>query len=219
MPVIELKDCTVSYGTTKALDSISLSITQGEKVALIGPSGAGKSTLIRELYTLLGRKASLIHQQFALVPQLSVFHNVYIGKLDEHSFLFNLRNLFLPKHSVKNVVKNILTTLQIDEKLHSLASNLSGGQQQRVAVARALYRDAEYILGDEPVSSMDSHNGRNVLNLLAKYDKTIVLSMHDVDLALSYCNRIIGLQNGKILFDKKNTDVHAEDLKKLYSDL
>ena len=214
--MFDLENVSVAYGNTKVLDRISLKILNGEKVALIGPSGAGKSTLLRRLYEMHHKKSAFIHQDFALVPQLSAFHNVYTGRLDRHSLWYNLMNLVRPQRSETERMSPVFKSLGIEEKMFSRVSALSGGQQQRVAVARAIYRGSEILLGDEPVSSVDPHHADAALNLLLKSAPTVILSLHSVHLALEYFDRIVGLQNGKILFDLPGNEVDNKLLSELY---
>ena len=215
--MIELREHSFHYGSLKALDSITLSIKEGEKVAIVGPSGSGKSTLLRELHRLLGAKASFVHQHLALVPQLKAFHNVYMGRLDSYTNPQNLRNLISPEAKRKQEIHAILEQLGIAAKLNSRVSLLSGGEQQRVAIARALYRNAPYLLGDEPVSSVDSTNSENVLQILKSTKSTVVLSMHNIELAQKYCERIIGLRYGEMVFDSESRGLSDRDLLQLYT--
>ncbi len=214
--MFDLENLSVAYRNTKVLKQISLKILNGEKVALIGPSGAGKSTLLRKLYEIHPKKSSFIHQDFALVPQLSAFHNVYIGRLDRYSLWYNLLNLVRPQRNETEQMSPVFKSLGIKDKMFLQVSTLSGGQQQRVAVARAIYRGSEILLGDEPVSSVDPHHAGAVLNLLLKTAPTVILSLHSVHLALEYFDRIVGLQNGKILFDLPRSEVDNKLLSKLY---
>ena len=138
--LFDLKNERVAYDNTVALNDITLGIARGEKVALIGPSGAGKTTLLRTLYERAAHRAAFVHQHYALVPQLSVFHNVYIGRLDRHSTFANILNLFKARKSIQTDMRPILRALGIEDKMFEKVGTLSGGQQQRVAVARAMYR-------------------------------------------------------------------------------
>jgi len=193
-----------------------LSIRAGEKIAIIGPSGAGKSTLLKHLYEALPDQCSVIHQDFALIKQLSVFHNVYMGKLNHYSLFKNIRNFFLPEKEEVKDISEILRELEINDKLHTKIAALSGGQQQRVSICRALYHNAPIVLGDEPVSSLDPKNARVVIDRLMHKDKTVILSLHNVDLALEYAQRVIALKDGKIAFDSNAKDVQKDQLKELY---
>ena len=217
MNLFELKNTEVSYGDFKALKGLTFNICEGEKVAVIGPSGAGKSTLLKHLYECLPEKCSVIHQDFALIKQLSVFHNIYMGRLNKFSTFKNIRNFFIPEKEIKEEVSKIAARLEIKDKIDTKISALSGGQQQRVSIGRALYHDAEIILGDEPVSSLDPENARLVLEKLLREEKTVILSLHNVDLALRHADRIIALQNGKVFFDLEPDKVSPEKISRLYA--
>ena len=214
--MIELNSVSVAYQKTTVLNEISLQIEMGEKVVIIGQSGAGKTTLLRKLFELQRDRAAFVHQDYALVPQLSVFHNICAGRLDQNNTLYNIFNLIRPRPREVENVRPLLESLAMPDKLFERVANLSGGQQQRVAVARALYRGAELIVCDEPVSAIDPHQAGTVLNLLAKDSHTVVLAMHDVDLALAHFDRIVGLRLGRLVFDLHREDVTDGLLKDLY---
>ena len=216
MPIFDLKETSVSYGDFVALKEISLSIDTGEKIAIIGPSGAGKSTLLKHLYEAQSEKCSVIHQDFALIKQLSVFHNVYMGRLNRNGLFKNIRNFFFPEKDKVSEINEILTELEIEDKMRTKIEALSGGQQQRVSICRALYHNAPIVLGDEPVSSLDPKNARTVIERLMHKDKTVILSLHNVELALEYAQRVIALKSGKVIFDSKAKEVTEEQIKDLY---
>ncbi len=211
-----LKDFSAKYGALPVLQGINLTIEKGEKVALIGPSGAGKTTLLRKLYELKPDLSSLVHQHHALVDTLSVFHNIYAGRLDKRPTCTNLLNLVKPQKSEVTHVLDLLQKLGMEEKIFEKTGALSGGQRQRVAVARALYRNSPVLLGDEPVSSIDPHQAEVVLELLRKSFETVVLSLHTVHLSLKAFSRILGLKEGRILFDLPGGDVDDQRLQDLY---
>lgn len=216
MSFFELRDATVSYDGTAILRSINLRIERGERVALVGRSGAGKSTLLNLLYDQRRDTAALVPQEPGLVRALSVFHNVYTGRLDRHPLWYNLLNLVWPRSRDVDAVRSVLCSLGLEEKLFEPAGELSGGQQQRTAVARGLYRSGDALLADEPVSSVDEHQSRNVLAAInAAYDTT-VLAMHDVDLALAFCDRVVGLEDGRVVLDAASSTMRREDLIPLY---
>ncbi|MCM8541543.1 MAG: ATP-binding cassette domain-containing protein [Lentisphaeraceae bacterium] len=214
--LFNLKETSVSYGDFVALKKISLSIDAGEKIAIIGPSGAGKSTLLKHLYESQPEKCSVIHQDFALIKQLSVFHNVYMGRLNQTGLFKNIRNFFFPEKECVHEIRLILNDLEIDSKIHTKIAALSGGQQQRVSICRALYHNAEVVLGDEPVSSLDPKNARTVIDKLMQKDKTVILSLHNVELALEYAQRIIALKKGKVVFDLAADQIQKQQIKDLY---
>jgi phosphonate transport system ATP-binding protein len=241
-PVFELRQVTQRFDRFLALHDISLQIYPGERVALVGASGAGKSTLLRLLNgTLLptqgevwalgqpfGRSArqrrfvqrqiGTIYQQFHLVDSLRVIHNVNAGHLGRWSVLRAALSLIYPLE-VKTAA-HALYRVGIPEKLYARTDQLSGGQQQRVAIARVLVQDPRAILADEPVSSLDPERSRDVMDLLRmlvqEAGKTLVVSLHSVELARSHCDRMIGLRDGKILFDASPNSVSAEMIAALY---
>ena len=214
--MFDLRDTNVAYDRARVLHGINLRVAAGEKIAVIGPSGAGKSTLLRRLYQEGGRRCAFVHQDFALVPQLSVFHNVCAGRLDRNGAAYNLLNLLRPRRGEIERVRAVLRDLALEERLFDKVHALSGGQQQRVAVARALYRGAEAILGDEPIASVDPRLADSVLARLVAGADTVVLSLHDVDRALDLCGRVVGLRQGRIAFDRPSAEVDRRALADLY---
>ncbi len=214
--MFDLNSVSVAYGDAPVLKEISLRIREGEQIVIIGASGAGKTTLLRKLFDLQAQRAAFIHQNYALVPQLSVFHNVCAGRLNRHSAGYNLLNLVRPRKQELEAVTPLLEALGMADKRFERVGNLSGGQQQRVAVARAVYRAADILLGDEPVSSIDPHQAGAVLDLLKQRSNTLILAMHDVRLALGHFDRILGLRLGKIVFDLPGGKVDNKTLTDLY---
>lgn len=214
--LFELQHVNVSYGGIPALQDITLRIREGETVAVIGPSGAGKSTLLNKFYEMRPDDCAFVHQQYALVPQLSVFHNIYIGRLDRRPTWYNLLNLIRPRRQVIDEVAPILQTLGLSDKLSSKVGALSGGQQQRVAVGRAMYRSGKVLLADEPVSSIDPRQGEAVLELIVNTGKTVIMALHSVTFARRFAERIIGLCAGRIRFDQPASQVAQADIDELY---
>ena len=211
-----LDEESVAYENNVALKGVSLQIHRGEKVALIGPSGAGKTTLLRTLYERVAGRSSFVHQHYALVPQLSAYHNVFIGRLDQHSTTLNLLNLIKPQEKILDEIVPILSKLGMEEKIFERVGALSGGQQQRVAVARAMYRGEDILLADEPISSVDPHQAMTVMELIMQSAETIVLSLHAVDFALKFAKRIIGMRDGEIQFDLPAERISQAMLSELY---
>lgn len=214
-PLFQLEDATLSYQKHCVFEKLSLKIHLGEKVALIGPSGSGKSTLLRTLYQQSPKSSAFIHQHYALVPQLSSFHNVYMGRLDQYSSLQNLRNLVHPNPDIQAEVYGILETLGMSEKIFEKVHRLSGGQQQRVALARALFQQKEILFADEPVSSIDPHQAGLLLPMLIHSSETVILSLHSVAFALRFATRVIGIRNG-IAFDLPPQEIAEPLLDMLY---
>jgi phosphonate transport system ATP-binding protein len=214
--MFNLNRVTVAYNGQPALKDLSLTIEEGEQVVIIGQSGSGKSTLLRKLFDLHSDRAAFVHQDYALVPQLSVFHNIYAGRLDRRNILRNLLTLIKPHKNDLDEIRSIVSELGLEEKLLDRVGELSGGQQQRVAVARAIYRQNDVLMGDEPVSSVDPRQAGDILNLLKRSTKTLILAMHDVDLALTNFDRIIGLRSGVLAFDLPSGQVTPQILTDLY---
>ena len=215
-PLFDLRDEHVRAGATEALRGVDLRIERGEKVVVIGPSGAGKTTLLRLLQARRPSDCASVHQDYALVPQLSAFHNVYAGRLDRNATLANLVNLARPRRRVVEELRPLFRDLGLEDKLFEAVSQLSGGQQQRVAVGRALYQGGVVVLADEPVSAVDPHQAGDVLELLKAGCETAVVAMHDVDLALRHFDRAVGLREGRVAFDLGSAEVGAARLESLY---
>ncbi len=229
---------------TVAVDGISLAIGRGEHVAFIGPSGAGKTTLFRLLNLTLRptsgilrldgvdvtsmsdaklrearRRIGTIYQQHNLVGRLRVIHNVLAGNLGRWSALEAVASLVRPREV--EGARRALAQVAIPEKLYARTDALSGGQQQRVAVARVLVQNPDVILADEPVSSVDPSLAVSIVTLLrdlsAESRKTLVMNLHSVDLALAHFPRIVGVQDGRVLFDLAPDKVSADLLSTLYT--
>jgi phosphonate transport system ATP-binding protein len=215
--LLQLVNQDLGYDRGLVLRDISISIHEGDRIALVGESGAGKSTLLTAIQARLLERAALVPQNPGLVGTLSVFHNIYMGRLNRHSTWYNLLNLAWPRQREIDAIRPLVERLGIEEILFERAGELSGGQQQRVGICRALHQGGDLVLGDEPVSAVDSHQARNVLDALHEHFETVVLAMHDVELALSYATRIIGLLNGRIAVDRPSTGLTAKDLDFLYT--
>ena len=209
---ITLDGVSAGYNGASVLHDITLSIERGERVGIIGRSGAGKSTLLSAIYRRYPQHAALIPQTSALVANLSVFHNVYMGCLDRHSTLYNLRTLVWPPAVEIVAVKGVLKAVGLEEKLFAKAGELSGGQQQRTSVARALLNGRPILLGDEPVSALDRVQGGDVLRVLSERHETKIFAMHDIRLALEHCDRIILLESGRIILDQPSNALSYERL-------
>ena len=214
--LVALADETIGYAGRIVLSGVNLTIHAGERVALLGRSGIGKSTLLTAIYDRVSANAALIPQSAALVPQLSTFHNVYMGRLDRHSSLRNLRELIRPAKATLADVEAILAPLGLAAALRQTAESLSGGQAQRVAVARAIYNGRPIVIGDEPVSALDRRQGDDVLAVLNAHHATSVLALHDVALALAHATRVVALEQGRIALDAPAADLREADLAMFY---
>ncbi len=230
-----------SYPGVVALAPLSLEIEAGERVAIVGPSGSGKTTLLhilggviqpgqgrvlidgrpmaglprgRELAGLVG----MIHQQFDLVPRLSVVHNVLAGRLGYWGLWRSLVSLISPQE--RHLALAALRKAGIEEKLGERTSRLSGGEQQRVAIARLLVQDPQAILADEPVASLDPARAQDLMRLLRaiaeESGKTLIASLHSVELVRAHFSRAIGLRKGRVCFDLPIAQLTDEMLTQLY---
>ena len=222
---------------------ISFKVEAGEQVALVGPSGAGKSTLIRLLngslfptsgeVRVLGQRLDrlnpralrrvqsqigTIYQQFHLVDNLRVVHNINAGHLAQWSFSKSLMSLVRPMDIL--TASAALEQVGIPEKLYERTDRLSGGQQQRVAIARVLVQNPEAVLADEPISNLDPELSKEIMDLLLdlsqRSGKTLVSSLHAIEFAQSHYGRIIGLRKGRIFFDSAANLVTQSMIKSLY---
>ncbi len=229
---------------TVGLDDVSLLIRPGEHVAFIGPSGAGKTTLFRLLNLTLRptrgtlrfdgtdvtalsgralraarRRIGTVYQQHNLVGRLRVVHNVLAGNLGRWSSLTAIWSLVRP-HGVESAL-GALTRVGIPDKLYARTDELSGGQQQRVAIARVLVQDPDVILADEPVSAVDPTLAQAIVALLrdlsAASRKTLLVNLHSVELALAHFPRIVGIRDGRMLFDLPPDKVGPALLEELYA--
>ena len=216
MTLVEFCDETAAYEGAAILRGVSFSIAAGERIALVGESGAGKSTLLRLIYERLDGVASLVPQELGLVQSLTVFHNVYMGRLHQRSLWRNLRNLIRPAKADVAEVMATLGPLRLADKIFSPVGELSGGQQQRTAVGRALFHPADILIADEPVSNVDEHQAREVLENIEGSKKTVVLAMHDRALAIAFADRLIGIRDGRIVLDAPADGMKPSDLDELY---
>lgn len=202
------------------LQDLTLTLRTGERVALLGRSGAGKSTLlgaIRAQIEAAGPRLALVPQDHGLVGQLSVQHNVWMGVLDDHSTAQNLANLVRPSARARAAVAPWLEAVGLAGLDRRSVETLSGGQRQRTALARALLRGGAVVLADEPVSAVDPEQAGRLLTALSARFPTLVMALHDTDLALRFASRIIGLRGGRVALDAAATDVTPADLAALYA--
>jgi phosphonate transport system ATP-binding protein len=241
--MLELKDLSMRFpGGVNALWPTSLKIHKGQFTVLLGMSGAGKSTLLRclnflnmpttgrvnvsGLGTLNGnrkllrshrRQTAMIFQQHQLIGRYSALKNVLTGRIGNYSSL----RTFLPLPRQDQIIAlECLDRVGLLDKALVRADNLSGGQQQRVGIARGLAQQPEMILADEPVASLDPATSEKVLSLLYRICKedglTAIVSLHQVELAKDFADRVIGLVDGKIVFDGKRFDLSGDILDLIY---
>jgi phosphonate transport system ATP-binding protein len=200
------------------LPGLTLTLHEGERVALLGQSGSGKSTLLAELRDRLGTRAAWCPQHHGLVPQLAVYHNVFMGRLPEHSALAALWNLVRPLARPWREVGELCALLGLEGLARRPVGRLSGGQRQRVAIARALYQGRAIFLGDEPVASVDPHQALRLLALIDARHPTSVVALHQRELALSHFDRVWGLREGRLVIDAPTRALTLDDLDALYPD-
>jgi phosphonate transport system ATP-binding protein len=228
-------------GTTKALKSINLEIEQGQFVVLLGPSGAGKSTLLRCINGLVKptsgevfvegeavhgnrkleqvrRKVGMIFQQFNLVKRLTVLENVLCGRLAHTNVFTSCLKLFSPQDI--DFALQCLERVGLGHKAYQRADQLSGGQQQRVGIARALAQCPHIILADEPVASLDPKSAEQVMAMLWNIKEqdgiTLIVSLHNIELATRYAERIVGIREGAIVLDKSAKLFTEADVERIY---
>jgi phosphonate transport system ATP-binding protein len=210
------KEKSILYGKQSILRNVSLCIQAGESVAIIGESGAGKSTLLKFLREQQANELAWCPQHPGLVPLLNGFHNVYMGQLDQHSFFRNLKQLIRLGFREKQEIIKLAQRLNLEEVMHQSCASLSGGQQQRVSMARAMFSGKSIFLGDEPVSGLDEYQSKEVLAIIKEHFSTVILALHDVDLAREYCDRIIALKNGEVYWDEKVDALSSQKIHSVY---
>jgi phosphonate transport system ATP-binding protein len=255
IPLLELTNITKYYhGIAPALEDVSFSVAEGEFVAVIGPSGAGKSTLLRcinrmieptggaisfdgDITSLLRKrdlrklrtKIGMIFQHYNLVDRLTVIENVLHGRLGYKSTLAGVLGRY--SREEKKQAFRIINLLGLDDQVYERCDQLSGGQKQRVGIARALIQNPKLILCDEPIASLDPNAAKIIMDYLKNISNqmgiTIVINLHQVNVALKYADRIIGVNKGKIVFDgqpdeltgAKIADIYGSEFKDLMMDL
>ncbi|SCW56498.1 phosphonate transport system ATP-binding protein [Rhizobium mongolense subsp. loessense] len=241
--MLEITDLTRRFGGKTAVDQTTLRIPQGQMVGIIGRSGAGKSTFLRminrlqeptsgsirfsgvEVSALRGealrnwqRDCAMIFQQFNLVPRLDVLTNVMLGRLNHRPTMLSLLNIFSRDERIHAIAA--LERLGIEQTALQTAGTLSGGQQQRVAIARALMQNPKMVLADEPIASLDPLNAKIVMDALRDINEregiTVITNLHTLDTARNYCERIVGMAAGRVVFDGKPSELTAAAVKEIY---
>ena len=224
-----------------ALKGVDLKINKGDFVSILGPSGSGKTTLLRTINGLetssegeiyfdnkkinnnniseVQKKTGMIFQEFNLINNLSAINNVLTGLLNSSNKFLSLFYLFSKRQKIEAL--RSLETVGLLEKSYSRSDELSGGQRQRVGIARAIIKKPLLLLADEPVASLDPKSSNLILSLLKKINQefgtTILCNLHQVDLAKKYSDRVVGLIDGKIIFDEKSDNINEAYLKRIYS--
>lgn len=226
--MLKLQKLTKTFGDKTAVDKVSFTVGRPMMIGIIGRSGAGKSTVLRMLNRLSDAssgsivfegqdithlkgaarrswqsRCAMIFQQFNLVPRMDVVSNVLHGTLNRRSTLATMFNLY-PQADIFKAIE-ILDRLGIAEQAPKRAAALSGGQQQRVAIARALMQDPAIILADEPIASLDPMNAQIVMQALRRIHeedgRMVIANLHTLDTARRYCDRVIGMRDGRVVFD------------------
>src|ERR1700754_2936613 len=241
--MLVVEGLTCRFGTKAAVDNASFSLAPGGFIGVIGRSGAGKSTLLRtinrlnpvtsgrilfnglDVTALRGRelrqwraRAAMIFQQFNLVGRLDVLTNVLMGRLAGIPSWRSLVQLW-PEQD-KALAMSALEQFDMAQLAAQRADQLSGGQQQRVAIARALVQEPDIILADEPIASLDPRNTRIVMDALLRINKhfgiTVLCNLHSLDLARGYCDRLIGMSAGRVVFDGAPSALTEHIARELY---
>jgi phosphonate transport system ATP-binding protein len=241
--MLDVKGVTRMFGQKAAVDNVSFTVNGPAFVGIIGRSGAGKSTFLRLMNRLIdassgeimvdGRnvlalkgtaarawqsQCAMIFQQFNLVPRMDVASNVLHGVLNRRSTLQTMFNLW-PRADILRAL-DILDRLGISEQAPKRAEALSGGQQQRVAIARALMQDPKIILADEPIASLDPMNAQVVMDTLRQINledgRMVIANLHTLDTARRYCDRVIGMRDGRVVFDGTPDQLSTSVAREIY---
>jgi len=240
--MIEIKNLRKNFESgTEALRGVDLKVNKGEFISILGPSGSGKTTLLRSINGLenidngeiffdnkkidkiylpeVQNKTGMIFQEFNLVNNLSAINNVLSGLLNSSSKFLSMFYLFTKKQKLEALQS--LETVDLIDKAYNRADELSGGQRQRVGIARAIIKKPLLLLADEPIASLDPKASNLIMLLLKKINKefniTIICNLHQVELALKYSDRIVGLLDGAIKFDKTAKGINKDNINKIYN--
>ena len=240
---IEIDRLTKTFGGVTAVDAVTLAVDRPQMVGVIGRSGAGKSTLLRminrltdasagrilidgtDVLALRGaalrrwrRDCAMVFQQFNLVPRLDVATNVMLGRLNGHGLIPSMFNVFTDAQIGDALAA--LERLGIAEQAAKRAEALSGGQQQRVAIARALMQRPRLILADEPIASLDPLNAQIVMDALRQIHEedglTVICNLHTLDTARRYCDRVVGMRAGRVVFDGPSHELTEAAAREIY---
>lgn len=243
-PLLEIKNLSKSYDQKNyALKEINLTVNKGEFIVVIGPSGAGKSTFIRTINRMIDpsagevifenthletakhktlrherAKIGMIFQHYNLIGRTNVIRNVLHGRLGQISFFKSLLGLY--SEADKQEAVALLTKVGLKDQMYQRANELSGGQMQRVGICRAMMQHPDLILADEPIASLDPNSAKIVMEQLKEITEerkiTCIVNLHQVDFAKKYATRIIGIKEGRIVFDGKPADLKEELISEIY---
>ncbi len=240
--MLDITGLTRRFGTKTAVDGLSLRVPAGQMIGVIGRSGAGKSTLLRmvnrltdptagrilfdgtDVTALRGQalrdwrmRCAMIFQQFNLVQRLDVLTNVLVGRLNRRPALSSMLCMFTAQE--RALALAALDRFDLAETALQRADTLSGGQQQRVAIARVMLQEPSIILADEPIASLDPRNARTVMDALRGVNRdgiTVLVNLHDLTTARDYCDRIVALNAGRLVFDGPPEDLTATRIRDIY---
>ncbi|MBP3039540.1 phosphonate ABC transporter ATP-binding protein [Bacillaceae bacterium Marseille-Q3522] len=243
-PLLELKQVSKSYGNdVMALSEINFSVKEGEFVSIIGPSGAGKSTLLRCMNKMIHAssgeilfdninvlslnkremkkvrtKIGMIFQHYNLVDRLSVIENVLHGRLGYKSAIAGMLGIY--SEDEKRKALQLLEELGLEDHVYKRCDQLSGGQKQRVGIARALIQEPKLMLCDEPIASLDPNSAKVIMdhlkNISTSRGITVLINLHQVDVALRYADRVIGVSKGKVVFDDLPSRMTSQEIHNIY---
>ena len=244
MPILEFRNVSKVYNNvTRALSDVSFSVDEGEFVSIIGPSGSGKSTILRCINRLVDatqgtivfdgqdithsdkkeiqearKKTGMIFQHYNLVERLSVIENVLHGRLGHKSTLGGIVGHYSEQE--KENAFQVLAKLGLTEQAYKRCDELSGGQKQRVGIARSLMQEPRLILCDEPIASLDPSSSKIIMDHLSVINKamkiTCILNLHQVDVAMKYSKRIIGITSGQIVYDGPPDRLEKQKIHEIY---
>ena len=239
--MLEIRNLKKTFDTgAEALRGVDLKVNKGEFLSILGPSGSGKTTLLRSINGLenidsgeiffdsekinkiylpeVQKKTGMIFQEFNLVNNLSAINNVLTGLLNSSSKFLSMFYLFTKNQKLEAL--KALETVGLLDKAYNRADELSGGQRQRVGIARAIIKKPSLLLADEPVASLDPKAADLIMSLLKKINKefkiTIICNLHQTELAAQYSDRIIGLLDGVIMFDKLASNINRTSINQIY---
>ncbi|MFD1735172.1 phosphonate ABC transporter ATP-binding protein [Bacillus salitolerans] len=242
--LLQLNNVSKQYGKdTLALSDVSFSVKEGEFVSVIGPSGAGKSTLLRCINRMidstsgeimfndvkvmdlkkselrkLRTKIGMIFQHYNLVNRLSVIENVLHGRLGYKSMITGALGIYTEEE--KRQALHILSLLGLEDQVYKRCDQLSGGQKQRVGIARALIQNPKMLLCDEPIASLDPNASKVIMdhlkNISSSMGITVLINLHQVDVALKYSDRIIGVSKGEVVFNGSPKEMTNKEIQGIY---